>query len=84
MFPVKLRRAEASADFGVPKGAHSCGLLLSDGGTQSTELCTTVDKLYWALWPAPMAPKCPPVEGDACLRGEAENCCVHTACTERR
>lgn len=45
------------------RGAHNCGQPLSDGGTQSTELCTTVDKLRSALWPAPMAREHAPVRG---------------------
>lgn len=35
----------------------------SDGGTRSTELCTTVDKLRSALWPAPMAREDAPMRG---------------------
>lgn len=45
------------------RGAHNCGQPLSDGGTQSTALCTTVDKLRSALWPTPMARKHAPVLG---------------------
>ena len=62
---VSRETTRAGGTYGLRfhRGAHNCGQPLSDGGTQSTELCTTVDKLRSALWPAPMAREHAPVRG---------------------